>query len=167
MSICEPLASGTLSPDGRWPIAGGGSSRRSRRREPPVSKKKNIGVPRRRSVSDENEGRQNASFHNAVALLICDRSVGPRLCLGAPIISQSLRGLRSVAASPPAMGCRPLNVGSTSGSLTLACKKRALSSPLNDNLAHQLKILTERYKTARRVLRTVLIRKSYFVTRNS
>ena len=82
MSICEPLASGTLSPDGRWPIAGGGSSRRSRRREPPVSKKKNIGVPRRRSVSDENEGRQNAPFHNEVALFdmrpFCRPSAVPR-----------------------------------------------------------------------------------------
>ena len=149
MFSCEPLASGTLSPDGRWPIAGGGSSRRSRRREPPVSKKRTSESRGDGASATKTRADRTPLFTMRLRYLICDRSVGPRLCLGAPIISQSLRGLRSVAASPPAMGCRPLNVGSNSGSLTLACKKRALPSPLNDNLAHQLKILTERSQTAR------------------
>ena len=144
MSICEPLASGTLSPDGRWPIAGGGSSRRSRRREPPVSKKKNIGVPRRRSVSDENEGRQNAPFHNEVALFdmrpFCRPSAVPRDSYYFAISP----GVVQRCCFTPGYGLSPTDVGSNSGSLTLACKKRALPSPLNDNLSHQLKILTER-----------------------
>ena len=142
MSICEPLASGTLSPDGRWPIAGCGSSRRSRRREPPVSKKKNIGVPRRRSVSDENEGRQNAPFHNEVALFdmrpFCRPSAVPR---GSYYFAIS-PGVAQRCCFTPGYGLSPTDVGSNSGSLPLAFKKRALPSPLNDNFSPQLKTRT-------------------------
>ena len=107
MSICEPLASGTLSPDGRWLIAGGGSSRRSRRREPPVSKKRTSESRGDGASATKTRADRTPLFTMRLRYLICDRSVGPRLCLGASIISQSLRGLRSVAASPPAMGYRP------------------------------------------------------------